>query len=254
MVNRDNRPLFRVEGRKRVGTSYISSIRLPTRQEANTHPTPESGILALHRRLDDAFAKTFARERPLHLQYRPSGLSTWLAPRFVVVREKLWRRGGGGLPVFWSSDKAGVLASGRLWRRATQRVVYEEFPEIDLRTPNISWGIIRMPGTLPSTSIYGVPSSSRCNGIYEPIHGGAPDISGKGVVNPVVQILSWATMLRYALLLTDEVSAIEKAVARVDDAKENGDFEIKTRDLGGTASTADVGNAMYIAVRGILIK
>ncbi|KAI5919433.1 Isopropylmalate dehydrogenase-like domain-containing protein [Camillea tinctor] len=194
-------------------------------------------------------------------------------------------RGGGGPAVVWSSDKANVLASGRLWRRVTQRVFDKEFPDIELRhqladsmamlmvkdptmfngvihTDNtfgdilsdISGGITGTLGILPSASISGIPGSGRCNGIYEPVHGSAPDISGKGVVNPVAQILSLAMMLRYSFLLTEEASAIENAVTRVLDEKGNGGLEIRTKDLGGTASTADVGNAICTAVRSILSK
>ncbi|KAI1631203.1 Isopropylmalate dehydrogenase-like domain-containing protein [Biscogniauxia mediterranea] len=195
------------------------------------------------------------------------------------------RGGGGGPAVVWSSDKANVLASGRLWRRVTQRVFDDEFPDIELRhqladsmamlmvkdptmfngvihTDNtfgdilsdISGGIAGTLGTLPSASVCGIPGSGRCNGIYEPVHGSAPDISGKGVVNPVAQILSLAMMLRYSFLLTEEASAIEQAVGRVIDERGNGGLEVRTRDLGDTASTADVGNAVCTAVRDILTK
>ncbi|CRJ96810.1 hypothetical protein BN1723_020822, partial [Verticillium longisporum] len=80
---------------------------------------------------------------------------------------------------------------------------------------DISGGITGTLGVLPSASISGVPGEGRCNGIYEPVHGSAPDISGKGLANPVAQILSLAMMLRYSFLLEAEASAIEKAVVKV---------------------------------------
>jgi 3-isopropylmalate dehydrogenase len=192
-------------------------------------------------------------------------------------------KGGDGPAIVWSSDKANVLASGRLWRRATQNIFDKEFPDIELRhqladsmamlmvkepkrfngvihTDNtfgdilsdISGGLTGTLGILPSASISGIPGEGRCNGIYEPVHGSAPDISGKGIVNPVAQILSLAMMLRYSFLLVEEASAIESAVTHVLDAKSAGGLEIRSSDLGGTASTSQIGDAVCEAVRAIL--
>lgn len=192
-------------------------------------------------------------------------------------------RGGGGPAVVWSADKANVLANSRLWRRATQAIFDNEFPEVELRhqladsmamlmvkdprgfngvihTDNtfgdilsdISGGITGTLGVLPSASISGVPGQGKCNGIYEPVHGSAPDISGKGIVNPVAQILSVAMMLRYSFLLTEEAAAIEEAVAKVLDTKEAGGLEIRTSDLGGSASTTQVGDAVCEVLKSIL--
>ncbi|EJT71193.1 hypothetical protein GGTG_10453 [Gaeumannomyces tritici R3-111a-1] len=188
--------------------------------------------------------------------------------------------GGGGPAVVWSADKANVLASGRLWRRVTQETMDREFPDVELRhqladsmamlmvrdptrfngvvhTDNtfgdvlsdISGGITGTLGVLPSASISAVPGEGRCNGIYEPVHGSAPDISGRGVVNPVAQILSLAMMLRYSFLLADEAAAVEKAVGHVLDSKEAGGLEIRTGDLGGRARTNEVGDAICAALR-----
>ncbi|KAH6989391.1 3-isopropylmalate dehydrogenase [Ilyonectria sp. MPI-CAGE-AT-0026] len=192
-------------------------------------------------------------------------------------------KGGGGPAVVWSADKANVLASGRLWRRVTQQIFDEEFPDIELRhqladsmamlmvknprgfngvihTDNtfgdilsdISGGIVGSLGTLPSASISGIPSEGRCNGIYEPVHGSAPDIAGKGLVNPVAQILSLAMLLRYSCLLVEEASAIEQAVQRVFDSKDNGGLGIRSRDMGGEAGTQQVGDAICAALKDIL--
>jgi 3-isopropylmalate dehydrogenase len=185
-------------------------------------------------------------------------------------------KGGGGPATVWSSDKANVLASGRLWRRVTTEVFEKEFPEIELKhqladslsmlmctsptkfngvihTDNTfgdmlsdqAGGVVGTLGVLPSASLCGVPGAGqRCNGIYEPVHGSAPDISGKGIVNPVAQILSMAMMLRYSFAMHDEALAVEAAVEKVLDGKDIGGLEIRTGDLGGKATTKEVGDAV----------
>ena len=84
-------------------------------------------------------------------------------------------------------------------------------------------------GMLPSASL-----GAGSPGLYEPIHGSAPDIAGKGIANPLGMILSIAMLLRNSLGLPDEAQAVETAVERV---IESG---LRTRDLGGEASTTDV--------------
>lgn len=194
-------------------------------------------------------------------------------------------KGGGGPAVVWSADKANVLASGRLWRRVTEDTFKKEFPDVELRhqladsmamlmvknprgfngvihTDNtfgdilsdISGGIVGSLGTLPSASISGVPGEGKCNGIYEPVHGSAPDIAGKGIVNPVAQILSLAMLLRYSCLLTAEAAAIESAVQRVFEPKEAGGFGIRTKDMGGNAGTREVGDAVCQVLRELLSR
>ena len=112
-------------------------------------------------------------------------------------------------------------------------------------------------GLLPSASLSGVPDGeSKVNGIYEPIHGkcyldgdlhyeplilsagSAPDISGKGVVNPVAAILSTAMLLQYSLNLPKEAKAVEEAVRKTIDSG------VRTGDIGGKASTSEVGDAV----------
>ncbi|KAF5626783.1 3-isopropylmalate dehydrogenase [Fusarium tjaetaba] len=186
------------------------------------------------------------------------------------------KKNDGSKPVVWSADKANVLASGRLWRRATTNIFNKELADIDLRhqladslamlmvldpkrfnnsvihTDNtfgdvlsdISGGITGTLGVLPSASLAGVPGEGSCKGIYEPVHGSAPDISGKNLANPVAQILSLAMMLRYSFLLEKEADAIEQSVAKVLDTKESGGLEIRTKDLGGSAKCSEVGDAI----------
>ena len=110
-------------------------------------------------------------------------------------------------------------------------------------------------GLLPSASLSGIPDGkSKVNGIYEPIHGemgsspieaslnpptgSAPDISGKGIVNPVAAILSVAMLLQYSLNLPIEAKAVEDAVRRTIDSG------VRTGDIGGRATTSEVGDAV----------
>ncbi|KAH0538426.1 3-isopropylmalate dehydrogenase A [Glutinoglossum americanum] len=173
------------------------------------------------------------------------------------------------LPV-WSLDKANVLATSRLWRKVVTEIMQNEFPQLSIGhqlidsaamlmiknpralngivvTSNLFGDIISdeasvIPGSLgllPSASLTGIPDGkSKVNGIYEPIHGSAPDISGKGIVNPVAAILSVAMLLRYSLNMFPEAAAIEEAVRRTINRG------IRTVDIGGLASTREVGNAV----------
>jgi len=94
-------------------------------------------------------------------------------------------------------------------------------------------------GLLPSASLSGIPDGQgMCNGIYEPIHGSAPDIAGKGIVNPVAAILSVGMMLLYSLNMAKESGLVSQAVRLV---IEEG---ISTSDIGGQKSTSEVGDAV----------
>ncbi|KAL2015587.1 hypothetical protein VTK56DRAFT_5199 [Thermocarpiscus australiensis] len=178
----------------------------------------------------------------------------------------------------WSLDKANVLATSRLWRKVVTEVFANEFSQLELNhqlidsaamlmvknpralngvvvTSNLFGDIISdeasvIPGSiglLPSASLSGVPDGkSKCNGIYEPIHGSAPDISGKGIVNPIGTILSVAMMLRYSLNLPKEAAAVEAAVKLAIDSG------IKTRDMGGNAGTTEMGDAVVAQLVKIL--
>ncbi|KAJ2737434.1 hypothetical protein H4R23_001848, partial [Coemansia sp. Cherry 401B] len=179
-----------------------------------------------------------------------------------------------------SIDKANVLATSRLWRRVVTDVITREFPGVKLehhlvdsasmlmvKNPRALNGVVLtenmfgdilsdeasvIPGSLgllPSASLNGVPSADApSRGLYEPIHGSAPDIAGQGTANPVGTILSAAMMLRYSLNMEREANAVELAVRRVLDSDELNGWGIRTRDLGGSASTADVGDAVVRAV------
>jgi 3-isopropylmalate dehydrogenase len=92
-------------------------------------------------------------------------------------------------------------------------------------------------GMLPSASLGGDGP-----GLFEPVHGSAPDIAGQGVANPLAMFLSTALLLRHGLNLESEARAVESAV---DKALDQG---LRTRDLGGTASTAEATAAVLAAL------
>lgn len=169
-----------------------------------------------------------------------------------------------------SLDKANVLATSRLWRRVVSEVMAKEFPQLEIEhqlidsaamimvsnprklngvvvTSNLFGDIISdeasvIPGSLgllPSASLSGIPDGKGlCNGIYEPIHGSAPDIAGKGLANPVGTILSVSMMLLYSLNMAKESVLVDQAVRLV---IEEG---VCTKDIGGSSSTSEVGDAI----------
>ena len=103
-------------------------------------------------------------------------------------------------------------------------------------------------GLLPSASLAGAPSHPSSpsfkptSGLYEPIHGSAPDIAGKGIANPIGTILSAALLLRYSLGLEKQAQLIEVAVRKALDAKDAGGLELRTADLGGSVGTKEIGD------------
>ena len=102
-------------------------------------------------------------------------------------------------------------------------------------------------GLLPSASLAGAPSAPSADfkptsGLYEPIHGSAPDIAGKGIANPIGTILSAAMLLRYSLGLEKPAKAIEEAVKKALDTSELGGYGLRTADLGGNVSTKELGD------------
>jgi 3-isopropylmalate dehydrogenase len=139
-----------------------------------------------------------------------------------------------------SVDKANVLECTELWREVATRIVEGEYPEIELThmyVDNAAMQLIRWPkqfDVMVTTNMFGdilsdaaamltgsigmLPSASlneRGQGMYEPIHGSAPDIAGKGVANPLATLLSVAMMLRYSLDEGEYADRIEAAVLRV---------------------------------------
>ena len=138
-----------------------------------------------------------------------------------------------------SVDKANVLETSRV-RRETMHRIKDEYPEVeytDMYVDNCAMQLVRNPGqfdvivtgnlfgdilsdeaSMITGSIGMIPSSSLgdgTRGLYEPIHGSAPDIAGKDIVNPTACILSAAMMLRYSFGMAEEADAIENAVNKV---------------------------------------
>ena len=171
-----------------------------------------------------------------------------------------------------SVDKANVLETSRLWREVAVRVMAQEFPDVALShmlvdacamhlirrpadfdvivTENMFGDILTDEASMLAGSMGMLPSASLGEGkrgLYEPIHGSAPDIAGKGVANPYATILSVALLCRHSLGLEAEARAIEAAVAAAIDRG------ILTSDLApaGTApvATAAAGDAVLEALR-----
>jgi len=137
-----------------------------------------------------------------------------------------------------SVDKANVLETSRLWRDVTNRVMANEFPGIELETllvdaaamhllsrpsdfdvivtENMFGDILTDEASMLAGSLGMLPSASLGDGsagLYEPIHGSAPDIAGMGIANPCAAIASVAMMLRHSLGLETEAVAVEQAIA-----------------------------------------
>ena len=159
-----------------------------------------------------------------------------------------------------SVDKANVLETSRLWRAVVERVLRDEFPQVEfehmlvdaaamhlirrptsfdvLLTENMFGDILTDEASMIAGSLGLLPSASLgagTNGLYEPIHGSAPDIAGRGIANPYGTILSAAMMLRYSLGLETEAAAVEAAV---EDAVSAG---VRTADIA-LAGKATVGS------------
>jgi 3-isopropylmalate dehydrogenase len=163
-----------------------------------------------------------------------------------------------------SVDKANVLATSRLWRAVVSELHSREFPNIELQhllvdnaamqlvsgprhfdvilTENMFGDILSDEAAMITGSIGMLPSASLGSdggpGVYEPVHGSAPDIAGTGAANPLAMILSAAMMLRHGFGMEAEAAAVELAVEK---ALDDG---LRTRDLGGTATTAEAADVV----------
>ena len=172
-----------------------------------------------------------------------------------------------------SVDKANVLETSRLWREVVSDLHAREFSHIELEhvlVDNAAMQLVSNPrhfdtiltenmfgdilsdeaamltgsiGMLPSASLgdanpRAAPAAQSTPGLFEPVHGSAPDIAGTGAANPLATFLSAAMMLRHGLGLPDEATAIESAVERALDGG------LRTPDLGGADGTAKATKAV----------
>ncbi|MXO50099.1 3-isopropylmalate dehydrogenase [Erythrobacter gaetbuli] len=166
-----------------------------------------------------------------------------------------------------SVDKANVLETSRIWREAVIKVA-AEYPDVELDhmyVDNAAMQMVRSPGQFDvvlTGNLFGDILSDQASacvgsigllasaslgerqtgfgtfGLYEPIHGSAPDITGQGKANPIAAILSLAMLLRHSLGREEEANRIERAAAKTLAS------EIRGADLGGSASTGEIGDAV----------
>lgn len=171
-----------------------------------------------------------------------------------------------------SVDKANVLEVSRLWRRVAARVMSDEFPDVDYEvvlvdamamhlisrprdfdvvvTGNLFGDILTDEGSMLPGSLGMLPSASLGEaqpGLYEPIHGSAPDIAGQDLANPLATILAAAMALRHSIGLDEEAAAVEQAV---EDVLDSG---MRTKDIaagGKFFGTSAMGDAVAATVAG----
>ncbi|MFO1508618.1 MAG: 3-isopropylmalate dehydrogenase [Steroidobacteraceae bacterium] len=171
-----------------------------------------------------------------------------------------------------SIDKSNVLETSRLWRAVVERLMSAEFPDVKLEhmlvdaaamhlirrprdfdvllTENMFGDILTDEASMLAGSLGILPSASLGDGrrgLFEPIHGSAPDITGRGIANPLGTILSAALLLRHSLGLETEARAIERAVSNALDAG------ARTADIvargAKTLTTGEMGTAVIEALR-----
>ncbi len=171
-----------------------------------------------------------------------------------------------------SCEKSNVMEAGLLWKEEVQELHDKEFKDVQLNhmlADNCAMQLLRNPkqfdvivtdnlfgdmlsdqasmltgslGLLPSASLGAKNKDGKIRAMYEPIHGSAPDIAGKGIANPIATILSFAMALKYSLDLDKEADALEKAVQTVLDEK------LRTKDILSPGmkevSTSEMGDAI----------
>jgi 3-isopropylmalate dehydrogenase len=169
-----------------------------------------------------------------------------------------------------SVDKANVLETSRLWREVVSDLHAREFPNIELEhqlvdscamklvaaprhfevilTENMFGDILSDEAAMLTGSLGMLPSASLGDadapGVFEPVHGSAPDIAGQGIANPLAMFLSGALLLRHGLAMHDEAAALESAVDRALAAG------LRTADLGGDATTEQATRAVLDQLQG----
>ena len=171
-----------------------------------------------------------------------------------------------------SCEKSNVMEAGQLWKEEVQSIHEKEYKDVELNhmlADNCAMQLVRNPkqfdvivtdnlfgdmlsdeaamltgslGLLPSASLGAKDKNGNMRSLYEPVHGSAPDIAGKGIANPIATILSFAMALKYTLDLDKEAETLEKAVQNVLDEG------LRTKDIlsKGTkeVSTSQMGDAI----------
>ncbi|MDX2263883.1 MAG: 3-isopropylmalate dehydrogenase [Hyphomicrobiales bacterium] len=167
-----------------------------------------------------------------------------------------------------SAEKSNVMKTGVLWRQTVSRIGREEFPDVELThvlADNCAMQLVRNPkqfdvlvtdnlfgdvlsdiaamltgslGMLPSASL-GAPSGGRTPAMYEPVHGSAPDIAGRGIANPIATVASFGMALRYTFGMGAEADMLDKAIAaalgkglRTGDIMQPGMTQVSTAQMG----------------------
>ncbi len=186
--------------------------------------------------------------------------------RVAAVAFELARKRSGRV---CSVEKANVMESGQLWREEVQKLHDESYPDVELThmyADNCAMQLVRRPkqfdvivtdnlfgdllsdaaamltgslGMLPSASLGPEDVTGRRRALYEPVHGSAPDIAGKGLANPIACLLSFAMALRYSFDLPDEAALVETAIERVlasglrtADIMQDGMTRVSTEEMG----------------------
>jgi 3-isopropylmalate dehydrogenase len=180
--------------------------------------------------------------------------------RVVMMAGNIARQRKGKLTMI---DKANVMATSRLWRRVTEEVMQTHFQDVPYEfilvdaaamylisnparfdvivTENMFGDILTDEASMLAGSMGMLPSASLAAGkfgLYEPIHGSAPDIAGKGIANPFGMLASVAMMFAYSLDMTEAAEQIDRAIS---DCISDGNC---TPDLGGTLNTSGAGDAV----------
>ena len=187
--------------------------------------------------------------------------------RVVIMAGHIARQRGGKLTMI---DKANVMATSRLWRKVTGEIMQEQFQDLDYEfilvdaaamylisnprrfdvivTENMFGDILTDEASMLAGSLGMLPSASLAAGkfgLYEPIHGSAPDIAGKGIANPFGMLASVAMMFDYSLDMKEAAQDVDQALS---DCITDGAC---TSDLGGTLSTSEAGAAVRERLAGL---
>jgi len=234
---------------KNADAVLLGAVGGPRWSDPKSKTRPEQGLLALRAGLG-----VYANLRPVSVHPRLAALSP-------LKNERL-----AGVDILFVRELTNVLETSRLWRETVTRVA-QEFPDVALEhqlvdsmamllltrpsaydvvvTENLFGDILTDEAAALAGSLGLLPSASLGDGragLYEPIHGSAPDIAGKDAANPLGAILSAALLLRHSLGLEAEALAIEQAVDAVIERSE------LTADLGGKAGTRAVTAAVLAAL------